>query len=708
MCLPEVVSRGRFQSLFINTMRLCRRRTGLLFLVPTLILYLGLIFLMPSGAAAAPASLLDHMSCMDGKRPSHLYRFTDDAAEGLSRNLGRRINYNDVAERAECVSFLPRGGTRTRSKTSRSTLAGDASSDPYALLALAILPRLGDDDDGDSSSSPRPMMPDLTEVTRALRSLSTAQKAFKGLDGAAHEAYGLSKGSSALRNVDEGSGTKVTGRAFRSAARAGCTADGLFALELCELLERPYVLETGVNKDEDDPEGETKGDKEGTLWGREVLLNTTIDVGEDEKEEIVGERLPLSILVLYEEEYDGGAGLDHGGIDDLLREQREQQKEAGGEGASSPVRRGRILVILKDEYSNDLVKTIRILDRPPETLALHAGLVSAEAASVNGVLWRSAGRVLEAIRPVISRRKEDVVNSTADASGGNGKDGKDEAKGSREKQPPTPVPAIHFVGRSLAGGVTSLAAAILDGSLPMPVEDVIDIRKRATHRKKKRRRTSKSKDSETNGKGGANLEEKKSEDDEQGDGTKREEKTTSSTFSLEGYARGRSSAVALGPPPCLSANVKAAFVTSVIHGDDIICRTTKESLDRLCRRTHRVMGGGILGRRVGWMSDAVSLTVSGLRSHAHGSEGEEFRLAVPGRAYLVRPRRLGGASSMHEVGGTRGGREALRAAVLWQLNDVLLSRSLWAHHSLDAYIHGLDRVQLRGVATEDDDYEKLY
>jgi hypothetical protein len=58
---------------------------------------------------------------------------------------------------------------------------------------------------------------------------------------------------------------------------------------------------------------------------------------------------------------------------------------------------------------------------------------------------------------------------------------------------------------------------------------------------------------------------------------------------------------------------------------------------------------------------------------------------------------------MHEVGGQKGGREALRAAVLWQLNDILLSASLWKHHQLNSYIHGLDRVQLRGVDDEEDE-----
>lgn len=52
---------------------------------------------------------------------------------------------------------------------------------------------------------------------------------------------------------------------------------------------------------------------------------------------------------------------------------------------------------------------------------------------------------------------------------------------------------------------------------------------------------------------------------------------------------------------------------------------------------------------------------------------------------------------MHEVGGLKGGREALRASVLWQLHDVLLSKSLWKHHLLASYIDGLERVQLRGL-----------
>ena len=102
------------------------------------------------------------------------------------------------------------------------------------------------------------------------------------------------------------------------------------------------------------------------------------------------------------------------------------------------------------------------------------------------------------------------------------------------------------------------------------------------------------------------------------------------------------------------------------------------------------------------MGEAVSLTVSGLKGNNNNSNNDkkESPFVVPGNVYLVRPRRIGGgSSSIHEISG-RGGRESLRAALLWQLNDVLVSKSLWAHHRLDAYIHSLDKVRLKGFADD--------
>lgn len=479
--------------------------------------------------------------------------------------------------------FGMRGGASSKSRKNQ---------DSYKLLALSIQDRIPGEEDVD-----------LDKLERTLASLSSAQKALKGLDGAAHEAY-------ARTHNEESLDTSVSGRARRSAARAGCTADGLLAAELCELLEQPELLS-----------GEEANSETGTLAEREILLNmTSVKMTKD---------VNITVLVLYEPSYGGGAGMEHGGIEDLA-----------GSSCSSKIR-GRLLVIVRDDVATDLPKTCAILDADPLEVELRTGLVANEIASVQGTLYRTAGRLLTTLEPTLRE-----YNQTA----------------------------VHFVGRSLAGGVASLAAAIFDGTLPMPQDP------KAKRGKTKRRKPAA--EAVTNEEGA--------------------DKNETQVESLDGLGRGRSSAMVLGAPPCLSANVKAAFVKSIMYGDDVVCRTSAESLERLYSRVKRGLKGGFIGRQMGWMTDTVSLTMSSLKTHAHGSEGEEARLVVPGQAFLVRPRRLGGVCTMHEIGSSKGGREALRAAVLWQLHDVLLSKSLWKHHQLESYIHGLDRVQLRGFESSDD------
>jgi hypothetical protein len=376
---------------------------------------------------------------------------------------------------------VPRGGASSKAKR-----------DDYGLLALAIRDRVSNDD----------QEVDLDRLEKTLSSLSSAQQALKGLDGAAHEAY--------RRTHNEGSvDTSVSGRARRSAARAGCTADALFAAELCELLEQPDLLSSAA------------GNENSTLVGRQILLNpTSVALTKDTN---------VTVLVLYEPSYKGGAGMDHGGIEDL----------AGLTPGSS---RGRLLIIIADSVAQDLPTTCDILDEMPMEVELHTGLVANEIASVQRTLYRTAGRLLHVLEPTLRS-----YNQTA----------------------------VHFVGRSLGGGVASLSAAVLDGSLPMPPD--------SRERRKKRKRPKTSHETEH---------------------------TATNETQLEGLGRGRSSAMVLGSPPCLSANVKAAFVKSIIYGDDVVCRFSQESLDRLCSRVQRGIKGGALGRRVGWMTDAVSLTVS--------------------------------------------------------------------------------------------------
>lgn len=498
----------------------------------------------------------------------------------------------------------------------------DSNEDPFILVARAIQDRL-------AFEMEEPTPPQISDIVDAFGLLSSSQQTFKGLDGAAHEAY---QRTHAGDDVD----LSVRGRARRSAARAAATANGLGACELCELLETPLTDSSSIN---------------GTLaGGRQVLLNVTAS----ESSILLDGSNKVSLVVLYEPVYNGGAGILHGGIDE--------------EGQDPPKRtqKGRLLVIVGDELRQDLTRSLKVLDSPPKHVKLSAGLLSNEVASVQSSLYKAAGSLLENIEPTF----REYENKTA---------------------------AIHFVGRSLAGGVANLAAIILDGSLPMPKKG-----------SKGKQRDSKSKKKRAKKESSVGLAEDGYSDVSSLNATEAGNTTTIAIVPLSGLGKDRTSSVSLGAPPCVSANVQTEFIISIMYGDDVVCRATRASLDRLLKRSKKALNskGWLGGKQLNFMTDALSLTVSSLKSHAHGSEGEELRLAVPGRAYLLRPRRLGGFCSIHEVGNRlKGGREALRAHVLWQLDDILLSKSLWKHHQLDSYIHGLDRAHLRGFTEEEGDDE---
>ena len=472
--------------------------------------------------------------------------------------------------------------------------------------------------------------------------------------------------------------TSVSGRAQRSAARLTAVAEALYACELIEIVENP---ELALELDQQN---------------KEVILNVTIGGGRrkttnednnnnnnngvDNDNDTFGEEdtLSFSVLVIYEPFYSGGMGLNHGSIlSQAATSTKTNPSKSKNDG-------GRLIVVLGDCSSSlgndnhksnnnnkiDLSKRIQLLSRKPQMIKLSSGLVTNEVASVQPKLFKTAGEIITLLEPHLRQ-----YNTSA----------------------------VHFVGHSLAGGVASLAACILDGVIPMP--KVRTKKKARNKRKKKITKTATTNEEEEENtpiipdkNNAINSKEDKMNSDEDGED---EEEEVVPLKPLNGLGRGRSSALTLGAPPCLSSNVLGAFCTSFVYGDDIVCRTTEDSISRLVKRIERNLHGGYVGRKLGWMSDTLSLTVSSLQSHAHGSEGEEARLSIPGRAYLVRPRKLGGICSIHEVGNLKkGGREALREALLWQMHDVLLSTSMWKHHNLESYIKGLDRTQLRGVADE--------
>lgn len=467
-----------------------------------------------------------------------------------------------------------------------------------------------------------------------LKTLSKSQATLKKIDGTSYEFYQRSHN----KEINE----SVTGRAERTAGRVGACADALFA---CELLDLAFDYQQ--NDREDDEYAQ-----------RNVILNTTIS-----------HPLPISVVVIFEQNYSGGAGVNHGGINGLT----SQLKLDNHHGPIPEKPRGRYLIILNDLNQDDMVQSLQVLDNRPSFFQLSLGLVSDEVACVNSLMWKTAAAILDVLQSENIFKKvpnsDDVRETKQKVTVTLNEDSEN------HEHSTTLQPAIHLVGRSLAGGVAALASIMLDGTIPYP--------KAAAKKRKRKRRKSENNESNESSKDKLDLKE-----------------------SLHGAGKLRTSCVTLGAPPSISANIKASYITSIIHGDDIICRSTRDSLDRLRQRVKRLQKGNVLTKQVGWMTDALSLTVSNLQSHAHGSEGEEAKLSIPGKAYLIRPRRMkGGVSSVHEIG-NRGGREALRGAMLWQLNDVLLSNSMWKHHSLESYIYGLNRVELRKFTDSEDEEDE--
>jgi Lipase (class 3) len=567
----------------------------------------------------------------------------------------RRTHGRDHHRDAAVVSALPfvyswRGGaggagaaTKKSSSSSLST-SYSAETQAYAMLGRAVASRMesllkNEEEYGDQSAAPL----EIADLIRAFRDLSQAQQTFKGLDGAAHEAY--QRTHNTANKADKKSELLgVSGRALRTAARTGAVADAIGACELCEL-----ASSMAANPKDDNSwyynDVDLLFSANGTLANRQVLLNATnvVSCGGSN----------LQVLVLYEVSYRGGAGLHHGGIEDL----GTKSSSIGSKQQQKTLRaKGRILIVLGDP-SISLSRVVKVLSKKPIHVRLSQRRMSGqdedddddnetstgEAASVQPELYRAATALLLAVEPILRQYNES---------------------------------AIHIVGHSLAGGVASLAATILEGSVPLSGPKNKD--------KKESKKSSKKQ--------------------------LMEDKTNHTEVAivppLQGLGKGRTSAVTLGAPPSISANVRTDFITSILYGDDIVGRACSESMDRFYQRTRKALKKkGLFTRQLNRMTDTLSLATSSLKSHAHGSEGEEARLAIAGRAYLIRPRRLGSACSMHEIGASqlKGGREALRAAVLWQLNDILLSKSFWKHHQLQSYIHGLDRVHLRGLEGDHDD-----
>jgi hypothetical protein len=549
-----------------------------------------------------------------------------------------------------------RGGARVETAVAVATEGDQTFTDSavdldgYSLLAHAVQENFPIDDiDGATTIS---STPSIAQLVRAFKSLSAAQKTFKGLDGAAYEAY---QRTQEVNEVD----LSVAGRALRSAARLNAVAHGLGACELCELVQGLHSnggpTETNTTTTDTPLFNATMNENTtihilpGTPLGgpRHVLLNTTLQRGE------LSLLHKISALVLYEPNYrsGGGAGAQQHASFNNSQQATTTMTSSDTASSSSSSSQGRLLIVVGDVLVDDLAAMWRLLQQAPRRVALSPTRKEDDIVWVQPSLYQAAADLVRAVEPILRRY---------------------------------PHAALHFCGRSLSGAIAALASAMVQGDLPLPNDEGDGAnRLRGTHSSPLTSvpRTA-----------GSNAQSRHKES----------VNTTVTTTPLSGLGRGRTSAVSLGAPPCLAAKppLELPYVTAILFGDDMVCRLSPHSMRQLVQRTQRTLqrqqqGGGSM-KPLHWMADTLALATSTLPLVRDRGDKANQRLTwASGPSFLIRPRRLGQQCSMHQLDGQKRG--GWRAAVLWQLDNVLLSRSMWKHHQLDSYIHGLDRVHLRGL-----------
>ena len=159
-------------------------------------------------------------------------------------------------------------------------------------------------------------------------------------------------------------------------------------------------------------------------------------------------------------------------------------------------------------------------------------------------------------------------------------------------------------------------------------------------------------------------------------------------------------AVCIGPAPCASRRHfrGIARCTSLVLGDDLIPRTSRNSLRRLRRRLRRCLPTkgqsrlGIFGMSAAVASTALASIAGERKAHIvdETTETDDIQLHLPGHLFFLKPRKDASVSLYALKSETP--KQGARADLLWQLDDILLSKSMLAHHTLDAYLESLDRA----------------
>lgn len=164
------------------------------------------------------------------------------------------------------------------------------------------------------------------------------------------------------------------------------------------------------------------------------------------------------------------------------------------------------------------------------------------------------------------------------------------------------------------------------------------------------------------------------------------------TISTSNEYRGKVRCMTYGSMPCISRSVIPAFITSLICGDDLLCRIQRESLQRMREKVASAVASGAGKRGLGWLSGASLL---GELSHTASKQLGQYStrkkdtkgiLHLPGRVFYMKSRQLKQGATLQRV--LRGN---WQEEVMWNIRDVVLSPKMVTHHDLEAYIRTLSR-----------------
>ncbi len=162
---------------------------------------------------------------------------------------------------------------------------------------------------------------------------------------------------------------------------------------------------------------------------------------------------------------------------------------------------------------------------------------------------------------------------------------------------------------------------------------------------------------------------------------------------LFGLYHKKVSCIAIGPSPCVSRTIIPRYITTIVNGDDIVPRTSKRSLQSMKERIFTALkngagkSGGLswITTTSGLVNDLTTMASKGLGQYT-GSKHDLTNLSLPGRVFFIKSRKHKDGASIQRV--LRGN---WQEDMLWLLHEILISKKMFEHHTLESYFKTFSR-----------------